>query len=80
MTYWILVSNFNSFRVIEFAHGSFVYLRRFIRGRPQRQAYAPLLDSMFAGMVNDGRATGKACNFQGLLTCLYVGASKAKVI
>ena len=27
MTYWILVSNFNGFRVIGFAHGSFVYLQ-----------------------------------------------------
>lgn len=75
------MSNFNSFRVIGFARVFFcLSTSRFMRGRPQRQAYAPLLDSMFAGMVNDGRETGKACNFQGLLTCLYVGSSKAKVI
>ena len=47
---------------------------RFMRGRPQRQAYAPRLgsetgvESCFTPMVNDGRA--KASNFQGRLTCL----------
>ncbi len=51
---------------------------RFMRGRPQRQAYAPRLgsesgnESCFTPMVNDGRA--KACNFQGLLTCLSRGS------